>query len=144
MLHPLTQQLKEGTSPRRMALSLSFGAALAIFPVLGATTTLCVLVGLALGLNQIALQVMNYICYPFQLILLPAFVRVGESLYHIPHMPLSLNEMKTELLHSPPVFFKHYGVSLGAGVSVWAMATPFIIITLHPVLYRLLNRHLTR
>ncbi len=67
IVEPLLALLKQGLSPERLALSVGFGIMIGIFPMLGSTTFLCILVGFALGLNQPALQIVNHSMYPLQL-----------------------------------------------------------------------------
>jgi uncharacterized protein (DUF2062 family) len=69
------------------------------FPVLGSTTLLCALAGLALGLNQPAIQPINYVVYPLQLALLIPFYRLGERLFHAPKLAITAEGVKA-LIHS--------------------------------------------
>jgi uncharacterized protein (DUF2062 family) len=85
-------QLHQGVTPERVALTLVLGAALAVFPILGATTLLCAGAALCLRLNQPAIQLVNYFCYPLQLALLVPFYRLGERL-GAPHLSLSIPQL---------------------------------------------------
>jgi uncharacterized protein (DUF2062 family) len=70
-------------SPGLLARALAAGLVCGLFPSLGATTMLCVLVGAVFGLNQIALQTANYLAYPLQLLLLIPFFQGGAALFGI-------------------------------------------------------------
>ncbi len=80
--------LKEGMSLRKIALCISLGFVLGIFPVLGATTLLCTVAALMLRLNLPAIQVVNYMVYPLQLGMLAPFYGVGNWLFKQQGVPL--------------------------------------------------------
>ena len=73
LVDPVARQLTQGVTPQKVALSLAVGSALALFPILGTTTALCLVAGVALGLNQPIIQGVNALCtfvyfpllYPF-------------------------------------------------------------------------------
>jgi len=69
--------LGQGTSPRRLALTLALGFALGCIPVVGVPTILCATLALALRLNLPAIQAANYVAMPLQLALIAPFVRLG-------------------------------------------------------------------
>jgi uncharacterized protein (DUF2062 family) len=80
--------LKEGMSLRKIALCLALDTVLGIFPVLGATTLLCTVAALALRLNLPAIQIVNYMVYPVQLVMLAPFYSVGNWLFKQQGLPL--------------------------------------------------------
>ena len=90
---PLVSLLAQGLTPERLALSLALGLVLGLFPIVGATTLLCLAAGFAFRLNHVALQLANHLAYPLQVPLLLAFVRLGEGLVGAPRVsfdPLAL------------------------------------------------------
>jgi uncharacterized protein (DUF2062 family) len=72
--------LRQGISPRRLALTLSLGFAVGCIPVIGVPTVLCAGLALALRLNLPAIQMANYAAMPVQLALIVPFVRLGKWL----------------------------------------------------------------
>jgi uncharacterized protein (DUF2062 family) len=73
--------LRQGISPRRLALTLALGFAVGCIPVVGIPTVLCAALAFGLGLNQPAIQAANYAAMPFQLALIVPFVRLGGRLF---------------------------------------------------------------
>jgi len=73
--------LRQGISPRRLALTLALGLAIGCIPVVGIPTALCALLALALRLNLPAIQAANYAAMPLQLVLIVPFVRLGGWLF---------------------------------------------------------------
>lgn len=69
--------LRQGVSPRRLALTLALGCAIGCIPVVGIPTLLCAGLALALRLNLPAIQAANYAVMPAQILLIVPFVRFG-------------------------------------------------------------------
>lgn len=86
----VAQWLRQGMSPRRLALTLALGFAIGCIPVIGVPTVLCAALALLLGLNQPAIQAANYAAMPLQLILIVPFMRLGRWL--VPTGPASAHQ----------------------------------------------------
>ncbi|MEP7363427.1 MAG: DUF2062 domain-containing protein [Acidobacteriota bacterium] len=89
----LRELLLEGVTPEAIALSLSAGVVLGVFPALGWTTLLCAGAAWTFRLNLPAIQLVNYVTYPLQLALLIPFIRSGEWLFGVPHMAVSVESI---------------------------------------------------
>ena len=70
LILPILNLLRQGITPEKIALSIAFGIALGVFPVIGATTLLCAAAAIVLRLNLPAIQLVNYFVYPLQIALL--------------------------------------------------------------------------
>lgn len=84
--------LRQGTSPRRLALTLALGFAVGCIPVVGLPTALCLVLALVLRLNMPAIQAANYAVMPLQILLMAPFVRLGQWLFAgnlLPHSGMS-------------------------------------------------------
>ena len=101
IIEPITVQLRQGLSPERLSASLALGLACALFPVFGATTTLCLLVGVPLKLNQPTMQIVNHVAGPLQVALMIPFIRLGETLFRAPRLPLSATQILDALRADP-------------------------------------------
>jgi len=88
ILNLVKSMLKEGMSLRKISLCIAVGIVLGIFPVLGTTTLLCTVAALALRLNLPAIQIVNYMVYPLQLVLLAPFYGTGSWLFKKQDWPL--------------------------------------------------------
>ena len=73
--------LRQGISPRRLALTLALGFAIGCIPVVGIPTVVCAALAMALRLNVPAIQAANYAAMPLQLALIVPFVRMGGRLF---------------------------------------------------------------
>lgn len=94
-LKPFIQLLRQGVSPEKIALSIALGVVLGVTPVLGSTITLCTLAAVALRLNLPAIQLVNGLVYPLQLILLIPFYRAGAWIFGAGSSALSFHGIRT-------------------------------------------------
>jgi len=141
---PVLALLRMGATPQRLAWSISVGLLIGINPVLGSTTVLCLAVASIFRLNIAASQIGNHLVYPFELILLIPFLRLGSRIFHTAEMPLS----PAELLHAarthPLDLTRQLGLWEWHAFLVWAaiscLAAPLLVAALTPLLRRLLVR----
>jgi uncharacterized protein (DUF2062 family) len=129
--------LRQGISPRRLALTLALGFAVGCIPVIGIPTVLCAGLALALRLNLPAIQTANYIAMPLQLILIVPFVRLGRWIIP-PHgnpaatglAPHGLTFDPHTLLHLPALNLASLIADLaGKAVLAWLLvAIPAVVL----------------
>lgn len=70
IVEPVVVLIKGGISPERISLGMACAIVLGVFPVLGATTILCGLAAIIFRLNLPATQLVNYLVYPLQIMLI--------------------------------------------------------------------------
>ena len=90
LVDPVLALLRQGLAPRELALCLALGAGIGLFPVLGVSTPLLAVIALSWRLNLAAIQLVNYLIYPLQLLLIIPFVRLGETLTGAAPQPLTI------------------------------------------------------
>ncbi len=73
----IAQSLRQGISPRRLALTLALGFAIGCIPLIGIPTLACAALAFLLRLNLPAIQAANYFAMPLQILLIAPLVRVG-------------------------------------------------------------------
>ncbi len=140
LIHPLIDLLKQGITPEKIALSMAFGALLGIFPIIGSTVILCMLATYLLKLNIIAIQVVNYLVYPIQLILFIPFIRIGENLFQVQPFPLSMEKIFFMIKDDLPNAFKLLWLTNLYGVVAWCLIAPFAIALIYFVLLPILRK----
>jgi hypothetical protein len=140
VLNPVLDQLKQGADPRRLAWSVSLGFAVGIFPVLGTTLILCLIIATVFKLNHVAIQAANYVAYPGQLAFIPAFIRMGEKISGAEPMTIDLHQMKNLFMSSPSGFFAQFGMAAVHGALAWAVILPIPTFVLALVLERQFRR----
>ena len=134
MLKLIKALLKEGMSQRRICFCIALGVALGIFPVLGTTTLLCTIAAFVFRLNLPAIQVVNYLVYPLQLILLAPFYGAGSWLFKGQRMPM-INENIADLLKNDfwGSMASLWDLTLYA-IFVWLIISPVLILLLYGLL----------
>jgi uncharacterized protein (DUF2062 family) len=90
IVSPLLALLRQGVTPDKLALSLALGMSIGLVPVLGVSTALCAVVALGLRLNMPAIQLVNYLLTPLQLLAVIPFLRFGEWIAQAPRSPITL------------------------------------------------------
>jgi len=93
IVSPLSSLLKQGLSPKKLALVIALGVVLSIFPVLGTTTLICSLVAILFQLNIAAIQIANYTAFPLQIILFFPFLKLGETISGISLDPINKDQL---------------------------------------------------
>jgi uncharacterized protein (DUF2062 family) len=73
----IARWMRQGMSPRRLALTLALGLAVGCIPVIGIPTLVCAALALTLRLNLPAIQAANYVAMPLQLLLIVPFIKLG-------------------------------------------------------------------
>lgn len=122
---PVLAQLRQGITPDKLALTISIGAVLGIFPVLGSTTILCLSFAAVLRLNQPVMQVVNHCCYPLQLILIPVFIRFGERIFRASPISFSMAQLLGEFRAGPLRFFQEFASTFLHCMTAWAILAPW-------------------
>ena len=136
MKNTATQWLRQGISPRRLALTLSLGFAIGCIPVLGLPTVVCVGVALALRLNVPAIQAANYVAMPLQLALIVPFVRLGGRVTASASHPDTAALLRLSPLHMATQLSGMAGQALLAWVLVAIPAVLLLTVALTPMLRR--------
>ena len=136
---PILAQLSQGITPEKIALTAALGAVIAVFPIIGSTTVLCGLAAWALRLNQPIIQLVNYLCYPLQFLLLIPFWRAGEW-FGAPHVSLSIPELMTRFQAAPLPFIREFAGVAAGGVAAWLLVAPLAVAAIHFALRPVLRR----
>lgn len=133
VIDPIVAQLTQGITPEKIALTIAIGSGCALFPILGTTTLLCLLVGIALRLNQPIIQAVNYLCTPIHLPLIWWMVRTGEWLFAEPHRPFKMRVLARLLWEEPVQFVRVFGTTGLHAIVVWAFLVPFWILLVYHI-----------
>ena len=140
ILAPIKSQVMQGATPKALAIACAVGTMIALIPILGVTTLLCVFAGLIWKLNQPILQMVNYLLYPVQLLLLPVFLSFGATLTHSEAISFNPSVIAAQFMADPAVFLATYGMAGLHALLVWAVFGPIIGWLVYQLTYRLFSR----
>jgi uncharacterized protein (DUF2062 family) len=137
---PVKQQLWQGVTPARLALSLALGTVISVMPVMGVTTAVALAVSVVFRLNHVAMVAANYLAYPAQVLLFIPFFQAGAWLTGGPPIPFSFQQIQAELaLGIWPTVVRYAGANARAMVA-WGLIAPVATWLLYGVFLRLLAR----
>lgn len=137
---PIVASLAQGITPEKIALSLAFGIVLGVFPVLGSTSVLCTAAALVFGLNLPAIQMVNWLIYPMQLLFLVPFIRLGEKLFRSAPLPFSLAQILIMVRAGLPHAVVTLWLAEMHGIVAWLLTGPPTIFLLYILLSRALSQ----
>ena len=140
LISPLIALLRQGVTPDKLALSLALGVTIGLIPVLGVSTALCALAALVLRLNMPAIQLVNYLLTPLQLILIIPFLRFGELLARAQPYPVTLESglalLSNGVVHAVTVL----ATAIVHATLGWLALAPFAALALYHILFAALRR----
>lgn len=149
VIDPIAAQLTQGITPAKIALTFSVGSALALFPIFGTTTLLCLLAGVLLKLNQPIIQLVNMLCATIHFPLIVFLFRMGHWMFGVPYTHVSLgmlHHMLDTFWEDPTKFFERFGVAALHAIAAWAIIAPLWMLVIYvvslPVLREVLRRRI--
>jgi uncharacterized protein (DUF2062 family) len=140
LVTPLLALLRQGVTPEKLALSVALGAIVAVIPVLGVSTILCAALALALRLNMPAIQVVNYLLTPVQLVLIIPLLRFGEWLAGAARYPVTLESGLALLSQGIVNAVRVLWEAIVHATLGWLALAPFVALLVYSILRPLFRR----
>lgn len=119
--------------PKNMALSLTVGVSLALFPVIGMTFLLGLMVAVVFRLNHLIVQSLNLLLAPVQLLLIYPFIKAGNLVFAGSRVFSNIFSYTGEW-----TFLKFLEMITG-GVVVWFILSVVTMPVLYFILFRVLK-----
>jgi len=139
ILTPVSNIRKQGFSSETLALSISIGIIGGAFPVLGLASYMCLLLTLTFRQNIIIVQVINWLVYPIQILLLIPFMKLGNAIFGGSDMTLTFHQVVVAFQSGILNGLKLIGIISLYGVTAWvviAIPALFILYSLFLFLFR--------
>ncbi len=140
LIGPFLGYIQQGITPKKMALTIALGLIIGLFPVIGSTTLLCTGVAIVLRLNLVAINLVNFFVYPFQLMLFLPLIKLGEFVFGINPMPYSLEEIVTMFKDETWLAFEKLWFANLVGIGAWAVIAPPIFLVIYSLFYFVFRR----
>ena len=125
--------LKQGMSPKRIAVCIVAGVALSIFPIIGVPTLACGVVALVFRLNLPLIQAVNYAFAPLQWLCIVPFLRLGEWVTGAEPLPLRPAEITAALREDAPAFLAEFSGAIVHATVGWLLVVPPLFVILYRV-----------
>lgn len=141
VVQPIRTQLTQGVAPDQIAATLAVGTACSLFPFLGFTSILNLLVGLGLRMNQAVLQSLNQLLGPLQIALILIYVRIGEFIWRSTERRFTVQEMLREFRELSIVdFLQQFGWAGTHALTAWLVTSPLLVagiyVAVRPAIHR--------
>jgi hypothetical protein len=120
-------------SPKNMALSLTAGICIALFPVIGITFILGLMVAVVFRLNHLVVQSLNLLLAPVQMLLIYPFIKAGNLIF------AGSRVFKDIFTYSGDLTFLRFLEMITGGVIVWFALSLVTMPVLYFFLFRLLK-----
>jgi len=133
IVDPIVHQMTQGITPERIALAISIGSACALFPIIGTTTILCLIVGVCFKLNQPIMQIINGILTPLHIPVIIGLVKIGEIIFRAPASLFHFRSMNHFFWEHPAQFFARFGMVAVHAIVAWLILAPIWIIVVYSI-----------
>ncbi|MDH3714445.1 MAG: DUF2062 domain-containing protein [Gammaproteobacteria bacterium] len=138
VIDPVLLSLRQGATPKSIAVSMSAGTVIGVFPVLGLSTVLCLVLVVALRLNLVAIQAANWLVYPLQIVLILPFIQLGQRLFGRTPVTLSPEQLQVAFELSWLQAIAGFWNLMLSGVLAWGVtAVPAGVILYHVIVLAL-------
>jgi len=132
--------LLEGTTPQKLSMTIAAGIILGLFPIVGATSLLCLGASFTLGLNKVFIQMVNYLVYPLQLILFIPLIKAGHHVFQFTGTSIDYHNLLHVFRTDTFTALGEFGYLLLSGIVLWAV----ISVPLSFILYRSSLKYIKR
>ena len=142
LVEPLLALMRQGVTPEKLALSLSLGTAIGLIPILGVSTALCAMAAVFLKLNMPAIQLVNYLLTPLQVVLIIPWLRLGELLVNAPRFPVTLESALALRSHGTLSAVQVLATAIVHATLAWIALAPLVALVLY-FIFKPALRHLS-
>jgi len=137
---PIIAFLKQGVTPSKPAWAISLTIVLAIMPVFGSGTLLCLLAIWLFRLNPAITLLINQFAYPLQFLLYFPFLRAGEWLFNAKRLPFSISQIFGMFADDLPQALSVLWWSTLYGIVAWVIIMVPIAYLLHFIFKGILSK----
>ena len=131
--------LKQGLTPKQLAISIVVSTLVSIFPIFGISTIALTCIALPFRLNLPIMIAFSYIVGPLKFLVLIPFINLGASVFSTEHTLLTFEAIKTSYQADLWNTIKELSYELLCGTVGWAITA----IPLGILLYFILKAILT-
>jgi uncharacterized protein (DUF2062 family) len=143
VLIPVSNIRKQGFSSETLAFSIAIGVVGGAFPAIGFASYICLLMTLLLRQNIIIVQVVNWLVYPIQILLLIPFMKLGHSIFAGGDVVITLHQVTVAFQVGIMNGFREIGIISLYGIIAWAacaIPSMFILYTVFLIFFKTMKR----
>jgi uncharacterized protein (DUF2062 family) len=140
ILEPLLASLRQGVSPDQLALCVAIGVVVGNIPILGISSLLCAAIALAFRLNLPAIQIVQALMAPTQILLIIPFIRLGEWILRVPPQPVSIEKGLELAAQGAGYAIIALGDAILRAGFAWILIAPFAVFLCYKLLSPVFER----
>lgn len=140
LIDPLLALLRQGLSPKDLALCVALGIGVGLFPVLGVSTPALTILALTLRLNLAAIQLASYAISPLQLALIIPFMRLGETILGSTPQPMTISAAMELLTQGVLYAIVTLWDAIVHATLGWLLIVPILIFASYKILVPIFTR----
>ena len=140
LIDPLLSLLRQGLSPKDLALCVALGIGVGLFPVLGVSTPALTILALTLRLNLAAIQLASYAISPLQLALIIPFMRLGETILGSTPQPMTISAAMELLTQGVLYAIVTLWDAIVHATLGWLLIVPILIFASYKILVPIFTR----
>jgi uncharacterized protein (DUF2062 family) len=137
----ITEVLKQGITPEKLALSLSLGITVGIIPLYGFTSLIVTLIALVFRLNFALTHAVHYIVHPLQIALIIPFMKLGEIFYDGTLIPNSIKNFMFMVNNDLWGTLHNFWVAYLSAFLIWLIISIPLVLILYRSLIRPIRRY---
>lgn len=127
------QAIRQGVTPRKLAVTCALGVVVGLFPVLGVTTLFCLGVAVVFKLNLAIIQLVNYLVAPLQILLIVPLIKTGTYFFNYP-FDYTLEQLKMMFKTDIGLVLQEAGIAVLLGIGVWVViSAPLFTFIFYPL-----------
>ena len=135
--------IRQGLIPQKIALAVALGCTFGLIPVPFVNTALLVLLAALFGLNQMIIQLVNYLVFPLQIVLFIPYIRLGGWITGNMALSTGINRGLFHVIHTDNIF--ELGVTyLFPAVLAWSVTAIIGGFLLYVIILEVLRRYLRK
>lgn len=121
LLTPLTQYLKQGLSPKKLALTVAIAFSIGLIPLWGSVTALCFIIATVLRLNLPVMVLVTALITPLHILSYVVFIQIGIVIFGAPALSYSADQVFTLIQEDFLVAIRELWYINLLGIIVWAV-----------------------
>lgn len=132
--------LVQGATPHELALAISLGVIIGMFPVQGTTTLICTFAAIIFRLNLVAIQLANYLSFPLMMLTIIPFYTIGNMMFNKSEFRWKFEELFQLLRNDLWAAVTELSWSVGYAVVVWLIFAPAGLLIIYFISLKILKR----
>ncbi|MCS4433504.1 DUF2062 domain-containing protein [Aquiflexum gelatinilyticum] len=128
--------LKQGLTPKELALSISIAVLIGVFPIYGTTTFILAFLALRLRLNLPIMIAVSYVLTPAQILLIIPFARLGEFLFGFETLGMDMESLQNAYTEGFFAVISKYSGRLILAVGSWLIIAVPVAVFLYIFLFQ--------